>query len=69
MTVDRVPMKNATPMFAKDDVAAAIKHTPRVGVRFSLDVNEEALASMGREAMPFIVQKLAGHDPPRTAHD
>ena len=54
----RVPMKQEPAMFTKGDVAAAIQKT-KIGVRFSLDVTEEALANMGREVMPFVVQKLA----------
>lgn len=55
----RVPMRQTAKMFAPEDVAACIERGPSFATRFSLDVAEEALAQMGREAMPFIVEKLA----------
>ena len=58
MKQERVPMREPF-SFAKDVVAASVTRTPKVGVRFSLDVAEEALMSMGREAMPYIAKELA----------
>jgi hypothetical protein len=46
-------------ILSADDVQAAAMRLPSVGVRFSMDVAEDALARMGREAIPHIALDIA----------
>lgn len=46
-------------MFGEFDVAAAMTPTTRYARRFTMDVSEDALANMGRQAMPHIALQIA----------
>lgn len=57
----RVAMPNRSGWIADEDVNVSSVKTPRIGRRYSMDVDESVLAQIGARALEHAIQRLGEH--------